>query len=95
MVCGPEEYLWGSGIPEIDEKKWDYVVLQERSYSSVTEIKSMKKSLNKLIPYVRAAGAQPVLLMTWAPKEGHMEYKQGHYKGMSRRQCQKKDCQDV
>lgn len=75
---------------KLTKKKWDYVVLQERSYSSVTEIKSMKKSLNKLIPYVRAAGAQPVLLMTWAPKEGHMDYKQGHYKGMSRRQCQKK-----
>lgn len=28
--------------------------------------------------------------MTWAPKEGHVEYQQGHYKGMTRRQCQRK-----
>ena len=74
---------------KLTKKKWDYVVLQERSYSSVTEAKTMNKSLKKLIPYVRAAGAQPVLLMTWAPKEGHTEYQQGHFKGMSRRQCQR------
>lgn len=56
-------------------QKWDFVVLQDRSYEAVANPDKMKQAVKELSALVRQAGAKPVLYMTWAPEKGHYSYK--------------------
>jgi hypothetical protein len=55
----------GQAIDAIHSQRWDYVVLQEQSRLSVIGPSQFSAYAAKLSNEIRAAGAQPVLFMTW------------------------------
>lgn len=85
--ANPKDSYGARVYKKLKNEKWDYVVLQDRSFLPITDAQSIKTSISKLLPYIKKAGAQPVLLMTWAPQEGHEDY-QGKYKSINRKQYQ-------
>jgi hypothetical protein len=65
----------GKATAEIANGRWDYVVLQEQSAlgggsedgrSRLAPPTIFHESVRKFVPRIRAAGAMPLLLMTWA-----------------------------
>jgi hypothetical protein len=71
------QWYWAAGkaTAAIDERAWDYVVLQEQSaLGAGTEVGDgglsppglFHESVRKFVPRIRARGATPLLLMTWA-----------------------------
>lgn len=50
----------------LKEKKWDYVILQNHSYSSIGDPEKFIEYGNKLANSVLDSGAKPYLMMTWA-----------------------------
>ncbi len=58
----------------LKKKKWDAVVLQDRSYEAVANPEKMRQAVRELDAMVRQAGARTVLYMTWAPKKGNASY---------------------
>jgi hypothetical protein len=71
------QWHWAAGRAQqqIDSRAWDDVILQEQSaLGAGTEVGDGRlsppgifhESVRKFVPYVRAAGATPILLMTWA-----------------------------
>lgn len=56
-------------------QKWDYVILQERHNYPIAKPQRMTKAVKKLEPYIKAAGAEMILFMTWAPDKGHVDYR--------------------
>lgn len=56
-------------------KKWDYVVLQDRSYEAVANPEKMRRAVKELSGLIKKADAKMVLYMTWAPKKGHLAYR--------------------
>lgn len=59
----------------LKRQSWDYVILQDRHYYSLTNVSGMLKAVRALQPYISAAGAKMALYMTWAPEKGHSDYK--------------------
>lgn len=58
---------------KIKEQKWDYVILQEQSEIPAVDRDreaSMYPAARVLAGWIRAAGAQPMLFMTWAHRDG-------------------------
>lgn len=62
----------------LKQEKWDYVVLQDQRCAAVKDTAKMKKAVSKLQPLIKNAGAQMVLMMTWAPKMNRFDYKGSH-----------------
>jgi hypothetical protein len=82
------QWHWAAGKAQkaIDQKAWDYVILQEQSAlggasinlatddpaaggrgeSQLSPPTIFHESVRKFVPYIRAHGSTPVLLMTWA-----------------------------
>lgn len=50
----------------ITESKWDYVVLQNHSKSTIDSLTAFKEYGNKFISLIKVSGAKPLLYMTWA-----------------------------
>lgn len=61
----------------LKSEDWDYVVLQDRSYEAIKHPFSMRASIRKWKKVIEKEGAQMVLVMTWAPAEGHASYQEG------------------
>ncbi len=50
----------------LEEKHWDYVILQEMSYGPITSRDCFFKSVSRLCDWIREKGAVPILYATWA-----------------------------
>jgi len=79
IVDGGMTLQWHIATGKVTEalrrQHWDYVVLQEQSAlgggsvdgeSQLSPPTIFHESVRKLVPEIRAAGATPILLMTWA-----------------------------
>ena len=67
------------------QQKWDLVILQEQSLIPAIEPSrtlSMVPALRTLVGKVQAAGAQPVLFMTWGYRDGKPEQGLQNYSEM-------------
>lgn len=71
-------------------QKWDFVVLQDRSYEAVLHPGKMKKAVSGLHTLIEQAGAKMVLYMTWAPKKSHYIYKYTDKKASNPNEFQEK-----
>lgn len=49
----------------LESKKWDYVILQDHSLSTIEAPDRFKTYAGKLIGLIKEKGAQPILEMTW------------------------------
>jgi hypothetical protein len=58
---------WNAGVANqaIQSRQWDYVIMQEQSQTPVSRPAVFSEYARKFSAEIRAAGAQPVLLMTW------------------------------
>ena len=57
----------------LEERAWDYVVLQEQSLIPAAADQRQSRMLpaaRQLEPGIRAAGAEPLLFLTWARRDG-------------------------
>ncbi|WP_417091179.1 Ig-like domain-containing protein [Marvinbryantia sp.] len=61
----------------LNNKKWDYVILQDRRYEGVTNTSRAKKAVQALRPLIKKSGAQMVFYLSWAPEKGHSDYSNG------------------
>lgn len=50
----------------LENKYWDYVVLQEMSNGPITSRNSFLKSVGRLCAWIKEEGATPILFATWA-----------------------------
>ena len=66
----PETEMGAKTLAALQNEHWDYVVLQEQSNAPVLAKERFQKSVDTLVPLIRASGAQPVLYATWAYREG-------------------------
>ncbi len=59
---------WNSGkaLAKIQERKWDFVVLQEQSEAPLTKRDSMFENSKKFDAEIRKQGSKTILYMTWA-----------------------------
>ncbi len=55
-------------MPLIDNGDWDYVVLNNHSMSAIETPESFKEYGRKFAERIKAKGAKPVFMMTWAYK---------------------------
>jgi hypothetical protein len=71
--------------PILQSAKWDYVVLQEQSEIPAFEqsrAAGMYPAARTLIRMIEATGAQPLLFMTWAYRDGDPAYGYNDYDSM-------------
>lgn len=61
----------------LKSKKWDYVILQDYRYGGLKNTAQTRKAVQALRPLIKKSGAQMVFCVTWAPKEGHSDYRNG------------------
>lgn len=66
----PDTKMGASTLKSLENEKWDYVVLQERSNAQMVSRISFLKSVADLCDKIHSAGAVPVLYATWAYKKG-------------------------
>jgi hypothetical protein len=52
----------------LENKRWDYVILQDHSMSTIDAEKRWKEYNQKFVKLVRDKGAQPILFSSWAYK---------------------------
>lgn len=52
----------------LETKKWDYVILQDHSQSTIKASKRWEEYNQKFVNLVRTKGAQPILFSSWAYK---------------------------
>ena len=57
-----------SSLQKIRNKRWDFVVLQERSGGPLEELRSFQRHARKLNEVIRKQGAKTLFYMTWANK---------------------------
>jgi hypothetical protein len=62
------EWHWhnSAAVPLIDEGGWDYVVLQDHSIQTIAAPEKFEKYTFRFAERIKAAGARPILYMTWA-----------------------------
>lgn len=65
-----EEQLHEKIMTKLTTQKWDYVILQGRSDETIVNEESMRRAVAYFYPYIKNAGAQMVLYLTWAPDYG-------------------------
>lgn len=53
-------------IKLLEQEKWDYVILQDHSLSTIDAKNRFKEYTQKFIRLIKDKGATPILLMTWA-----------------------------
>jgi hypothetical protein len=61
----------------LQQQKWDYVVLQEQSEIPAIpsdRVQTMYPAVRSLVARIRAAGAQPLLFMTWGHQDGDPQF---------------------
>lgn len=75
QYADPENEMGALFDKTVNEKKWDFVILQENSATafSNTAEEEMFPYTRLLDEKVKASGGQTAFLMTWAPKEGVKE----------------------
>lgn len=67
-----------ASVGTIRESRWNFVVLQEQSQiPSVESVRQaqMYPAVRSLVDVIRAAGGTPVLLETWAHRDGWSDYR--------------------
>lgn len=69
-----ETQLHEKVLTKLNTQKWDYVVLQGRSDETIVNAENMRKAVAYFYPYIKKAGAQMVLYLTWAPDYGTARY---------------------
>lgn len=57
-----------STLQKIRSKRWDFVVLQERSGGPLEELRSFQRHARKLDEVIRKQGAKTIFYLTWANK---------------------------
>ena len=62
----PDTEMGARTLRALESEKWDYVVLQEYSNGPITTEAAYRRAVKALSEKARAAGAVPVLYMTWA-----------------------------
>ncbi len=63
-------------LSKIQQKRWDYVVLQEQSVIPALEAERQRRmypAVRRLTRKIRQTGAKPVLFMTWGRRNGMPE----------------------
>lgn len=65
-----ETEMGAKTLKALKEEKWDYVVMQEQSFTPVGNFESFLKSVKALSALIRENGATPILYASWAYKEG-------------------------
>jgi len=61
----------------LQQQKWDYVILQEQSEIPAiqsTRAQTMYPAVRSLVARIRAAGAQPLLFLTWGHRYGGPQF---------------------
>ena len=66
----PESLIGACTLAALEHGTWDYVVLQEMSYTPVTDKEAFLKSAAIMCEKVHAAGAVPLFYATWAYQKG-------------------------
>ena len=66
----PDTEMGAKTLAALKNERWDYVVLQEQSNAPVLKKSAYQKSIDILVPLIRAAGAEPVIYASWAYREG-------------------------
>ena len=66
----PSARLGSQTQAALQKEKWDYVVLQEMSHGPITAPRSFFSSVERLCRQIRANGAVPILIATWAYQRG-------------------------
>ena len=66
----PETKMGARTVQALQEKQFDYVVLQEMSHEPATAPDRYKDSVRKLAGLIREADAEPVIYATWAFRPG-------------------------
>ena len=61
-------------LEAINDKSWDYVVIQGHSLDTIDQLDSFLTHGQTLVQWVEAAGAQPLLYETWARAPAHPLY---------------------
>lgn len=69
-----ETQLHENVLTKLTTQKWDYVVLQGKSDETIVNAENMRKAVAYFYPYIKKAGAQMVLYLTWAPDYGTAGY---------------------
>jgi hypothetical protein len=72
-------------IEKINERKWDYIVLQEQSVIPSVEsarVNGMYPAVRSLASKIQQVGAIPLLYMTWGRQKGLPEFGFNDYAGM-------------
>jgi len=60
---------WNAGVAStINDRTWDYVVLQEQSTLPVKNADRFHENVREFVPAMKESGAKMVLFMTWARK---------------------------
>lgn len=71
----PKTKLGAKTQRALAEKRWDYVVLQEMSNAPVSAREKFLQSSMSLCEQIHAAGAKPVLYLTWAYRKDSIQMK--------------------
>lgn len=58
----------------LKNKKWDYVILQDRHHNPIENPNSLKNAVRDLAPRIKKSGAEILFFMTWAPGIRHKDY---------------------
>ena len=66
----PETEMGAKTLRALREEQWDYVVMQEQSFTPVGNYDSFLKSVKELSSLIKENGATPVLYASWAYREG-------------------------
>ena len=66
----PKTQLGSLTQTALENKKWDYVILQEMSNGPITAKESFLKNVRLLCKKIRSNGATPILYATWAYQKG-------------------------
>lgn len=63
---------------KLHSRNWDYVVLQDQTRKPLLAPSALKKSIAALSKSIQKIGAEPVITMTWAHKEGAVFYRSSY-----------------
>lgn len=66
----PETELGAKTVAALDNRSWDYVILQEMSNAPITSKDAFLRSTAALCEKVHSVGATPILYATWAYEKG-------------------------
>ncbi len=62
------QHMKRSNLKKALARHWDYVIVQEHSGAPLVDAGAFHDAVEKIVPLIKAAGAKPVLIMTWADR---------------------------